>query len=397
MLFKLGLRNIKQNLFMNVLIVLQMTVVFTIAIFMVSTIVSRFQLYMPLKDKLNSKGYFYYVENAINPETGNTLRTTDELYQLLEDTKDISATYNPWLSYEDKEITSISYDDGIINMYTPELTDGNWFDLEKDQSKTVQVVVSKNPYGFKVGDRITVNCFDGEIQAEIIGIIKDNAKIIGFSISKNGKYDCRNAYMNYCYDIEQKPLFIFSQKGLKDKMVTTQLNGPVFVTYNDSVANEVIESNNGIMKTMTTLSITKFSEMKSNSLDYIFNQIYTLFPILICVLILTLVGAVSVNALSAKKQLKNYAIYYICGLKWTQCSMINLISAFICVTISFIISIATIFVIKFIGILQNTVVSIGILQIICCSILITIYIILSVILPINIIGKNTPNQVLKSN
>ena len=53
MLFKLGLRNIKQNLFMNVLIVLQMTVVFTIAIFMVSTIVSRFQLYMPLKDKLN--------------------------------------------------------------------------------------------------------------------------------------------------------------------------------------------------------------------------------------------------------------------------------------------------------------------------------------------------------
>ena len=214
MLFKLGLRNIKQNLFMNVLIVLQMTVVFTIAIFMVSTIVSRFQLYMPLKDKLNSKGYFYYVENAINPETGNTLRTTDELYQLLEDTKDISATYNPWLSYEDKEITSISYDDGIINMYTPELIDGNWFDLEKDQSKTVQVVVSENPYGFKVGDRITVNCFDGEIQAEIIGIIKDNAKIIGFSISKNGKYDCRNAYMNYCYD-RTKTSFHIQPKRIK--------------------------------------------------------------------------------------------------------------------------------------------------------------------------------------
>lgn len=315
MLFKIGLKNIRQNLFMNILIILQMSVVFVIAIFMVSTIVSRFQLYTPIEDILNSKGYFYDVENGINPETGNTLRTTDELYQLLDSAESISAVYHPWISYENKDIYAISYDDDIIERYTPELADGNWFDLDKDQSEAVQLVVSESPYGLKVGDRIIVNCDDSEIPAEIIGIMKDNTKTIGFSISTNGKYDCRNAYMTYSYDIEQKPLFIFNQKGLQDKMVTMQLNGPVFVTYDNTVNSDAIEANNATMKEMTTLSITELSEMKSNSLDYIFEQIYTLFPIMICVLILTLVGAVSINALSAKKQLRNYAVYYICGLK----------------------------------------------------------------------------------
>lgn len=90
----------------------------------------------------------------------------------------------------------------------------------------------------------------------------------------------------------------------------------------------------------------------------------------ICVLILTLVGALSTSALSAKRQLKNYAVYYICGLKWKQCATVNF---------------------------WSSVIEFGICQFLGCLVIMAVYVLLSLIRPLNIIGNNTPNQVLKSN
>lgn len=96
---------------------------------MVSTIVSRFKFYTPIDDYLNSNGTFYSVSNAVNPTTGATLRTTDELYDLLEGEKEIIASFSAWLSYNQDNSVFTSYDDKFIQMYTPELESGCWFDL----------------------------------------------------------------------------------------------------------------------------------------------------------------------------------------------------------------------------------------------------------------------------
>ena len=396
MLLKLGIKNLKHNLIMNLLLIIQMTVVLLLAVSMVSTIVTRFQYYTPLKKQLNSNGYFYYIEHGINPATGSTLRQTEELYDLLEGEKEIFATYSPWLSYNDESVNFVSYDDQFIEAYTPEIESGKWFDLTQDQSETVQLVVSQNPYGFKVGDKIKLDSFGNNLNAEIVGILKEGTKIMGFTVPFE-KCDCRNAFKNYNYQIEEKPLFILNQKSLLDKNITMQLNGPIFVTYPDDVPNDLLEKNNSIIKTMMTLNITPLNEMKNNSMDYIFSQLYTLFPILICVLILTLVGAVSVSALSAKRQLKNYAVYYICGLKWKQCAKVNFYSSLICIVFSFLLSITAVTAIQIFNIFDETVIQPGIWQLAGCIILTVFYLILSIALPISIIGKNTPHEVLKLN
>ncbi|MCD7811701.1 MAG: hypothetical protein LUG91_07620 [Ruminococcus sp.] len=375
-----------------------MTVVFVIVISMVSTIVSRFKYYTPIKDLLNSKGYFYYIDNAINPQTGATLRETEELYELLDGEENILAAYTPWLSYVDDSSAFVSYDDAFIECYTPDLESGQWFDLSMDQSEVVQVVVSQNPYGFKVGDIIEFdNGYGYTINAEIIGILKEGTKLMGFTVPADNKYDCQSAYISYSYEIEEKTLFIFSQKGLIDKEIVIQLDGPVFVTFPEDTTNEALENNNSIMKQMMTLSVIPLNEMKSNSMDFIFSQLYTLFPILVCILILTLVGAISTSALSAKRQLRNYAVYYICGLKWKQCAVINLFSSLICILISFALSIIAAFIAKATGILGDTVISLGVWQILGCVVIMIIYVLFSIILPLNIIGNNTPNKILKSN
>ena len=408
MLFKLGLKNLRHNLLMNILTILQMTVVFLILITMISTIVSRFRYYNPMKDFLNRKGYFYNIQYAINPETGSTLRTTDEIQDLIEGEQEIAAQYMPWLTYsnnpdsENNDIENasdrfISYDDKFAEIFTPELESGRWFDFERPIQETIQVVVSKNDYGLKIGDHISLYCFDSEIKAEIIGILKDNTKIIDQSMRSFEKIDYRNFYNDYKYECEERPLFITLQRELIDKPVVMQLNGNVFVTYPDNASSETIENGNQTMKQLHSAYISSTENMKKNSLEYIFSQIYNLMPILVCIFILTLVGAVSTSALSAKRQLKNYAVYYICGLKWRQCAAVNFFSSLTCALISFVLSISAAFIAKTTGILGKTVIELGLWQLSGCIVIILLYVLLSMILPISIIGKNSPNQVLKAN
>lgn len=397
MLLKFGIKNLRHNLLLNILIVLQMTVVFILLISMISTIVSRFQYYIPIKKQLNSIGHFYYVNHAINPETQRTLRQKEELHGLVEDLEDAFGAYSVWLSYKNEEASFVSYDDEIIEMFEPEMESGVWFDLDKNQDDVIQVVVSENPYGFKVGDRVSFDSFGIEIKAEIIGVLKKNTKIIGYLFSDDGEINCKNAFINYNYEIEEKPLFILNQKSLIDKQVVMNLNGPTFMTYLPDISDETLEANNNSICRVGVMGAFTFDEMKKNSMKYIFAQVYSLLPIIICILILTLVASVSSGALSVKRQMRNYAIYYTCGLRWRDCSKINFYSALIGLCVSFFLSIIVIVFINNNDIIGGTVIGFGVWQLLGCIVLGIVYMFLSLLLPINIIGKNTPAEILKSN
>lgn len=406
MLLKLGFKNLKHNLLMNVLTILQMTFAFVILISIISTIVSRFTYYAPISDYLNKKGSFYNISYAINPETGATLRTTDEIHDLLEYDCDISAQYDVFLEFDDPNKTNenersadhfISYDDKFAEIFIPELESGTWFNLNREPNDIVPVVVSQNSYDFNVGDIISLSLDGVGIKAEIIGILKDGAKIIDTSLQAHEKIDFRNFYRNYKYELEERVTFIMLQRDLLDKPVIMQLNGNIFVTYPENTVDPQIKTNDSTIRRLQTVYTESTKIMRKNSLEYIFSQLYNLIPIFICVFILTLVGAVSTAALSAKRQLKNYAVYYICGLKWKQCAAVNFFSSLICVLISFILSIGTALAAKISGIIGETVIEIGLWQIVGCFATIIIYMLLSLILPLNIIGRSTPNQLLKSN
>lgn len=399
MLFlKLGYKNIKRSPVMNILVMLQMSVVFVILISMVSTIVSRFKLYAPFSEEFNRRGYYYFIDSAVNPETNMVLRTTEELCSMIENEGKVFAAYTPIFLYNGEDINAVSYDRDYIEKYTPELESGSWIDVDKTDSDILQVVVTHNKYDFKVGDIIMLEAvYGGQVKAEIVGVLKDNAKIINYSDALKNNSDYRIMYESYNCQRENNALFIFYQNELKDKKVVTRLNGSVLVTYPDDVTEEIIEENDRVIKQMMVIKSVPLSEMKSNSLKYIFLQLYDLMPIFVCVLILTLVGVLSTSALSAKRQLKNYAVYYICGLRWKQCAIVNFWSSFICVGVSFALGLVTTFVIKTTEMFGQTVIEFGIWQFLGCLVITVMYVLLSLILPLNIIGSNTPNQVLKSN
>lgn len=399
MIFKLAIKNLRKNPLMNLLTIIQLSVAFIILICYISTVVSRFSLYRPFADELDKKGTFHCILNGISPDTNTPIRTSGELADLIDGESEVIATFEPWLFYgeDDSPQNRISYDRKLIEKHTPELESGHWFSSMRTEGEAVQVVVSANNYGFKIGDIITMNCMETEIKAEIIGILKENTKLIGFNAPADGICGCRNIYENYSFYTEEAPLFIFCQDELVLTEAPIQLNGPVFVTYPNNTDNDIIKKNDELLSRMKPINSTPLDEMKSQTMKHIYERIYDLLPIFVCLLVITLVSATSTAALSAKRQLKNYAVFFICGLKWKQCALINMCSSLICALLSLVIGVcgASVLILK--GVFSETVISLGIWQIIGCISAAAIYIIISAILPIIIIGKNPPRQVLKSN
>lgn len=409
MFYKFGFRNLKHDLLMNILIILQMTFSFVIVISMISTIVSRFELYNPLKKQLNSKGYFYFADDAPLNIKDYKLKSTLEKY--LSKESNIFCTYELYLSPENSEhdgAIRMAYEEEFIKSYTPRLADGDWSAMSKTPENSVVPVAVFGDY--KVGDRITFgNNTVTPLEAEVVAVIEDGATVFGYptTVTSNlaedySERDCRRAYIKHSFEIEERELFIFNieslKKARKDLDLYEGFLGPIFVTYPPDTPDEIIENDKKIMyDSINVMNDIPLSEMKTESLEYIFSQIYTLFPILICVLILTITGAVSISALSAKRQLKNYAVFYVCGLKWKQCAFINMISMAICTIISFVLSIIVSIILRHTGILGENLIETGIPEILSCFVLVIIYNIMSLILPLNIIRKNTPNQILKTN
>jgi hypothetical protein len=202
-------------------------------------------------------------------------------------------------------------------------------------------------------------------------------------------------YQNYNYEIEEMPLFIFAQSTLQGKNIGSLLTGNVLVTYDEDISDEAIERNKAVMTEMNTIVGISFDEMKRNSIGVITEQLYILLPIAISVFVLTTVSGVSISALSAKKQLRNYAVFYICGLKWRQCAAINFVSSFVVVGISFAVTIAGILVFKNTELLSSSVIEIAPVQLLFCLAIFMLYLLIAMILPVRIINGSSPREVLK--
>ena len=284
-------------------------------------------------------------------------------------------------------------------MYQPELSSGNWFDLNDSYCGLVPAVVSQNDLGLQIGDIISMPCFSeaGKVDIIIIGILREGARILDIKGADGEDISYDNLYMSYYYEIEEEPLFIMPQSRLEDHGVLVQVDGPVILTYNENVPEETRKHNDLMIKNMVVLSSINGEDLRKNSIKYIFSQMYTLFPILASVFILTIVSAVSVNAITTKRQLRSYAIYCICGLEWRRCTLINFVSAVITATASMSLGIIILLIADKVGLLANTTIKPDLICIAVCFLTALVYSVISVILPAKIINSSTPNQILKSN
>lgn len=404
MILKSAVRQLKKNIFMNLLIIIQLAAVMTILCVLVSMIESRMEYYTPFADEINSKGFLCEMDAA-------DVASEKEILKNLKGTE-CEFTYYGYYAVNidgdnvtmENENTYVPLTDLLterwIEAYTPKMQSGRWLNDITDDGYIHAVVTQDNALGLKTGDIITLDSFDGKTaQAKVIGVMENKQYAVGYSLFSQtdlaNKMNFFDMYYTYNSEVEnQWGLFIPKSDIEKSTIYDGDFTvwGMGFVLCDGMSDSEMKEVSNYLKANCSPLYTVPLEEIRDNSFEYIRQELYVLLPIALCIFLLTLITTISVISISVNSQLKTYAIFYICGAKWRDCAFISFLYSLIVCIISGLISLTAIIIIMHKSL---TVIKLGIIEVGVMLAAAVVYLILSAIMPILITHRNQPKDILK--
>lgn len=415
-IFKTALLNFKKKAPMNILIIFEMTAAMIVFAVMISSIMIRYTYYEPLEDIFKSKGYYAYLNlEYVNKEKNNFVHG-DELGDYIGNPQEVISTSEVFIledsegNTEPSRSVCRSYSDEAIRRFLPKLKSGRWLNIS-DNTDMIEAVISENPFGWKVGDRIQL-AFYGNYEGiyhdvEIVGEIEKGTKIFGLNARFDKAHDYNLCYSIYDYDYEEVPLMLFSSEYLDNVEIPVDIDPPAEITqrplgvhlvvYDDDTSPEIMEEGQRMLGEMAEIGMAytiPFEPIDEGSQLYLYMQVYNLLPVIIAILVLTFVSSVSSTAISTIERLRDYSIFYITGLCWSQCIWINVIQSAIVSIISLAMAFAGMFVIGLTP-LNDTVTIIWSGWIFLAAIgLVMLYMLVSMLMPVIIIRKSSPKEIL---
>lgn len=417
-LLKTAWNEFRKNIIMNIFIILQVAVSLVITAVMISTISIRSQYYTPFKDVFTSNGMFLKFTSSPNYDTSQMqiydFLDNDDILSECPDAENVYSCYNLF-GYIDsftngENYIFQSYDDEWIEKYQPEMTEGRWL-ASTISSNQIELVVSENNYEVHVGDVLSFHAFnypeEVTFTGKVVGVFKDDAKVIGGDLYDYGSADMNfnSLYYPFNHQIEGKMAVLAShtaiQKVTNDfelmfdtDYVVQPISSSVIITYPDNVSKEQIEADKEKLLQYGYANAVTLDEMNDSSIEYLLDKAEMFFPIIIILFILASVSSISSSALIARKNLRNYALYYVSGLQWKHCSAVNLLHSIISLMLTVVAAFVVLLIIPYTEFADSIRIIWSWYIIIAFAFLILLQLVISMIMPIIIIGKNTPKQIL---
>ncbi len=414
-----ALKEFVRNIKFNIFIIIQLAFVFAMIVFAVSSVLQNLRYYIPLSDYLSKDGAYIFVSKTVDTSkdknalvnsseyfddalfTGQVLlekELTDEELAKTQSGDFVGADKNPY------DANAYAYYKNVADLYTPIMVGGDWLsevDKYSGEDDVLHAVITENDYGLKVGDVYTqslpiVDRGFKNVKIKIIGVMKSGTRSFGMITRYRSDITLDAKEMFKSYDVNQEgvPLVLFSAEELDKINCLQSVMGGMMMKFKDGLSDE--EYINAVNSTYSLGTSVEFKEIRENSLKEIKNQMTVLAPIIGGIILLVIVSVLSMSAVNTNKQLRNYGIYYMCGCKWRQCAMINALSIFISEAVAAILAYVALRGAKIAGLLSNTVVTFGKWQLIGCLCIAVITLIVALIMPVLIIGKSTPREIIKA-
>ncbi len=392
MIFKFGFKEFKKNFAINLAVIIQMAIMLVIIIAIVTSVVSRFKYYAPYADYFEQEGNTMMVV-SIRPGT------SDDIKSEMLSVKDVKMSYK--LSGGFVDFDAVVYDDELLERYSPTLCEGKMYISAPDE-EYAQAIAPVNS-GYKVGDIIS-NTPDEGVEPSYIrisGLFEDDEKLLRYNAMGTELQDYRFVYSEV-YDGEQRkpssiPQIYMARSEAEKTSGMLMPFGIGFVVFEDDISGEDSMANAAVYRRYGVQFNLENHIIEKNSKAYIYEQVYSLLPVIIGISILLLVSMFSANSVSTVRRLKNYAIYRVCGLTWHDCGKIAAAKA-VFISLSSIILCGIFLVFKSkIPILKNYLIELGFWQIIAAVIVVALNLAISIFITNTILRKSEPNQLLKSN
>ena len=139
------------------------------------------------------------------------------------------------------------------------------------------------------------------------------------------------------------------------------------------------------------------TEMDQNSKQYLYQQLYQLLPIVAVLLVLVLVSSISSSALATRRRLRDYAMFYLCGMQWKQCAAVNFCQALLSGAGAILLTGLGMLVIRYTALSEKFLIFWnGYLAAVLAGMLL-LYLLFSMLMPMMMLHAVTPNSILKSN
>lgn len=418
----------------NLLIIIQMCVVFAVSMFTISIVEAKLKDYYVVKDLLASDGLFCGGSFLSPEKEGEQMKDTDYIKNNLKNVDVVStisfAGFQTGVK-DDGEVDvayTLIYDDFAANLYKPRMADGVWITESSDDCEYPQAVITENPFGYKVGDVIKIDGDEKELTIKIIGIIGDNEKYLATNTSEESREPSYTVMFRRHFnklrdelanqdmpedEIEEtlgifgyepdsdpynQPEFLFSMDEWKKTGEECYMSNSLFIKYNDDITDEEKLYNLRFMtQEVEVLSFAlRFSDIEKSSLRTVNDDIDTLVPIIVAVMLLALIGSLSSNAINCKTNMKNYSVYYLCGSEKKNIILINLLHNCVVLMISLILSVIVLLLLGVFKVFKNTVIHFSMYYIPAVIAIAAFFVILSCIVPLTMIKRNNLSEALKS-
>ncbi len=391
-----ALKFMKKNKLMNILVIIQLTVVLSAMIFIISAFQDRVSFYKPFESALSKNGKVVTFGGPL---------TEDYLYEQFPKEVEITNTFYVELSDEQNNLfKACSYSPNLFNNFNIRLEEGRM--PKKTNDGIYECLISIDSiYGMGDTFELEEKVFGkSSIKFKVVGIISDDQRIAGYNGENVPKTNYEDFYSVYNHNhvasidtsgeaVPQRMILTVDDAFNNENMVNF-FCGPGIINYSsddytDKQLQDIFEKL-GIQED----GVTK--DYYDNSNEHITRELYNITPIALCILLLTIFTSISTNAICTMRNLHSFAVLYLCGATWKKCSTISLVFS----TVISITSMALTAILMWIGkktFLSETVVSFGGWQLLICSVVILTYMLLSVIIPIIIVSKKQPRDVLKKN
>lgn len=406
-LLKTALKNIRKNLVINIICLIQLTAVLLITAFMTSTMCIRYQTYSPLKNVLESKGFYAQygsgIAGAVKPG-GDPM--SDWLYSAEELCGYVNADSaviirEQWLQYEavGNVADTLFYGSDLIRRYSPGLKRGRWLSADPDE---LEMVIPDNFYGLDVGDDIEFTLYSSSkeafaAKAKVVGVMEDNANVLGKTNSRDTTGDTHRYFYRRLNEL-QSPVVLTSKDALERfypqgaELLSFDM---VFFMYDDISDEELSDAMLAAGDTNVRITL-RLDNINQNSRDYLKNELLKLLPITAVLLILVIISSISVSAIAARSRLKDYAKYYVLGLEWRRCVMVNFFQALVIAAASLVLACAGLIVIGGTALAETFMIIWNAPLFISLFAVLALYLAFSMIMPMFMLRSVSPKALLQA-
>ena len=229
--------------------------------------------------------------------------------------------------YNDVQIDLYGYGENTGNLINMPLESGTWYNKVPKKDGVINCVSISDKAGFEVGEILELEIYfihnDETITQtfQIVGAMGKRGRVLAFTGSSSDpaydsllyNYDSTDGYNETALIFDKNDIagFDSSQYWYSNRLIfLDSSNDTSFMSLKDELSKYSY--------------VVKLEQAKTNTLQEVRRVMMEFLPIIIPLFLIGFLGVVCISILNTLKYMRNFAIFFICGMRWKDSILICL-------------------------------------------------------------------------